>query len=62
MHEALLDAIPKLLQIFPCDRFKPSEIELLVFRDAHFKVLSKLISPSKVVNSLRSTAVSVVEG
>lgn len=43
----LLDSISKLLQIFPCARFKPSEIELLVFRDAHFKVLSKQILLSK---------------
>lgn len=49
----LLVAIPNLLQIFPCSRFKPLETELWVFRVAHFKVLSKQISPSKVVNSLR---------
>lgn len=57
----LLVAMPKLLQIFPGSRFKPLETELWVFRDAHFSVLRKQISPSKVVNSLRSTAISMVK-
>jgi len=57
----LLDAIPKLLQIFPCSRFKPSETELWVFRDAHFKVLNQRLCPSKAANFLRSAAVSMVK-
>lgn len=57
----LLDAMPKLLQIFPCPRFKSSETELWVFRDAHFKVLSKQICPSKVGDALRSAAISMVK-
>lgn len=44
----LLDAIQKLIQIFPRSRFKPSKTELWVFTDAHFKVLNKQICPSKV--------------